>query len=96
MAENAADLYISNVLGQTAYALEKDGGYYPHFYCPNCDNHALVEDDDGQWLCFACGYRGDAGDLRICGWCGEPKNEEGFVGFRCMDCDNAYIAQDNT
>jgi len=95
-AEDAADLYISNVLGETAYELEKDGGYYPHFYCPNCDNHALIEDDDGRWLCFACGYRADAGDLQICGFCGEPKDREGFLGSRCMDCETEYLMQDNT
>jgi ribosomal protein L37AE/L43A len=60
-AESAADLYIANVLGETLYELEREGGRYPHYCCPNCENEALVEDYDGLFLCFACGYRADGG-----------------------------------
>ena len=95
-AENAADVYISNVIGYTSYDPKEDGGEYPRYNCPGCDNEALVENEDGSFICFACGYETAAGDLRICGVCGDPADAEGFCGDRCMGCDNAYLAQDNT
>jgi ribosomal protein S27E len=96
-AESAADAYISNVVGyEGSWDPKEDVGPYPKYYCPECENEACVENEDGSFICFACGNTAEPGELRICGWCGEPAVAEDFCGERCLHCDNAYLAQDNT
>lgn len=95
-AEEAADLFIGNVLGVTEYSAMKDGEEYPHFWCPNCVNKAMVDKGMGDFVCFACGAEYRHGTLKVCPTCGEPKDVDGFVGDRCTDCDEAYIQQDHT
>lgn len=95
-AEEAADLFIGNVLGITEHSAMKDGEDYPHFWCPDCVNKAMVDKDMGSFICFACGAEYEPGILKVCPNCAEPKDVDGFVGDRCSDCDEAYIQQDHT
>lgn len=42
-AEEAADLYVGEVLGLSSYVVIKDGGEWPVKSCPECEVDALVE-----------------------------------------------------
>ena len=42
--EEAAREYICSVLGISEYEITKDGGEFPQYDCPKCDNKALVYD----------------------------------------------------
>ena len=95
-AEGAAILYLANALGETLFSAWKDGGDYPLYWCPNCVNHALIRREDDGFLCFGCGFEYDHGDLRVCTFCLDPSDPEGFVGDMCDDCYAGYVARDNT
>ena len=102
-AEEAADLYIANVLGESKYRAMKEGYDYPHFSCPNCDHYALVDQGISggmnpavQFVCFACGCTWLEGELEFCGTCGEPKSRKEIFAFRCRECEEAYLNSDHT
>ncbi len=71
--EEAARDYIHNVLGISEYITVKDGGEFPQYECPACDNEALVFDvDKGKAICFACDYDDDISKFSSCSHCGKP------------------------
>ena len=71
--EEAARDYIHNVLGISEYETVKDGGEFPQYECPACDNEALVFDvEKGKAICFACDYDDDISKFSSCSHCGKP------------------------
>lgn len=102
-AEDAAEMFIANVLQESRYRAFKEGYDYPLYLCPNCDNQALVDKGISggmapqvQFVCFACGFEWLEGDLRVCELCGNPKDPEDFFAGQCSDCFRAYTDRDNT
>jgi ribosomal protein S27E len=68
-AVKAADRYIEDVLGESRYGIEKDGGTWPRSDCPGCDMTSFVHgDSDRPYICFQCGESWKADKLS---WCEE-------------------------
>lgn len=67
----AADEYLTNVMGLSEYAIVKGGGEWPRYECPDCEMEAMVARDD-DYVCFCCGRRFDARDIDYCPRCGQP------------------------
>lgn len=95
-SEDAARLYIENVMGETKFSAWRDGGTFPLYHCPECCSHALVNHDEAKFVCFGCGIEYDNGELEICDDCGDPCDSEERFGGRCNECWNLFIARDNT
>ncbi len=62
--EDAARLWISTHMKINEYMIVKDGGDYPLYLCPECDNNTLV--DSEKYICFACGNHWDISTLDNC------------------------------
>jgi rRNA maturation protein Nop10 len=102
-SEAAAELYITNVLGESRYRALKDGGEYPLYDCPECCNKTLVDNGPSgdmapsvQFICFGCGARWMEGQLEACPECGKMTNPDRIFAGRCNDCTEAYLQRDNT
>jgi hypothetical protein len=97
-AQDAAELYIANVIGGSRYYYAKDGGVYPLHNCPNCENEALVYEEgysETSGTCFACGYRPSPCSLELCDQCGEPHPSEERSAGMCLDCYRDYYSADH-
>jgi len=97
-AEDAAELYIANMIGGSRYYYAKDGGVYPLHTCPNCDNKAFVFEEgysETPAICFACGYSADMGDLDLCDQCGDPVRAESKFAGMCPGCYRDYYSADH-
>ena len=89
----AAWEYVQNVLGEDHYTTVKDGGIWPIFLCPDCDDECLVYCGPGgdqnpriEFICFTCGETWKEGELDFCGSCGQPyENEESAMCDRCLN-----------
>jgi hypothetical protein len=68
--ENAADLYVSNVLGLNSYSVIKDGGEWPVRECPECGCEALFHDGDNSVICFNCNDITSLDSYSTCSSCG--------------------------
>ena len=93
--EDAAESYISEVLGHSQYEVAKYGGIWPQHMCPECGMEALVDMDEGRFVCFACGmsrggmYRGDE-TLQQCVICSQFYVPiDGLL--TCEDCFDDYM-----
>jgi len=87
--EEAARDYIHNVLGISEYETVKDGGEFPQYDCPECDNESLVYDtDNNRVICFSCDYEDDMSKVSFCGDCGRLfiDTEDGIgICYTCAD-----------
>lgn len=88
--EDAAEAYISNVLGISHYSCAKDGGEYPLYECFECEENSMVYDQDNEiFICFNCGSSTDSSNVRSCSDCGRPfysfEEDEISVCRSCMD-----------
>lgn len=94
---SAADEYITWVLGESRYVLEKDGGIWPRHKCPSCDWYSLVDleyvEHGPQHICFECGATWEPSELSECSSCGEPKEENDMA--ICDDCFNERVRKDD-
>lgn len=81
--EIAADEYISAVLRFGLYRPQR-GDVWPRFQCPDCDNEALVMEEDG-YVCFQCGEEYGFGDLTECISCGNLFSTESEMAV-CQEC----------
>jgi hypothetical protein len=88
---SAADEYITRVLGESRYALEKDGGIWPKHKCPSCDWYSLV-DCESQHICFKCGATWEPNELSECSSCSEPVDIDMVI---CDDCFNEKVGKDD-
>lgn len=85
--EKAARDYILNVLGINEYEIVKDGGEFPQYECPECDNESLVCDTNNKRvICFSCDYEDAISNITFCSDCGklfiDTENEIGI----CSSC----------
>jgi len=97
-AEDAAEFYISNNYGRTYFDPKHDEPERLH-RCPNCENVALVYEEgysESNGVCFACGETPAPGEYVACSECQELCDPDFLCGGRCVDCFNAYIAEDHT
>ncbi len=87
--EEAARDYIHNVLGINEYETVKEGGEFPQYECPECDNESLVYDiDNGKVICFSCDYENDISKVTFCSDCGRLfiDTEDGIgICYSCAD-----------
>jgi ribosomal protein L32 len=99
--KEAADEYITGVLGHSRYESVKDGGgFWPLHNCPECDCEALVEQtplEDGSqaFICFNCGEQWALGHLEECSSCGrvyQPHQPED-PGI-CQECWRYKVEKD--
>jgi len=88
-SSEAADTYITSVLGLNHYETVKDGGEWPHYDCPSCDANALVDTEEG-FFCFGCGEKFDVGEIRNCDTCCEPYFPGSYEDFKLM-CNNCLL-----
>lgn len=67
-----ADEFIEKELNISSYECEKDGGEFPLYVCPECDEEQLVYDAETEkYHCFHCGTDFTTSDLSFCSECGE-------------------------
>ncbi|NPV89966.1 MAG: hypothetical protein HPY50_04225 [Firmicutes bacterium] len=95
--EKAANEYIQNVLGISAYSTVKDGGEFPLYYCIECGSESMVHLDDGEkggWICFTCGFDWDESDVCFCISCGSPHQVDVDDIGMCDDCINYRLSRD--
>lgn len=92
--ENAAREYLNNVLGLNEYEIEKDGGEYPLYICPECgvDSFIIIE---GQYICFSCGIDGSEEELLRCERCGRMVISDGQDFPVCYDCQEQYMDEND-
>ena len=91
--ENAAEYYISEVLGHSKYEAAKYGGDWPQYRCPDCWTESLVETGDDRFHCFQCGESWQYGSLQRCSRCNEfyvPTDDL----LTCEDCFDEYMRSD--
>lgn len=82
--EEAADLYIENVLNISQYRTIKDGGDWPQDECPECELESLVTVGE-KFICFNCSTRFDPNEFVCCAICDKIVRGEMFL---CDDCLN--------
>lgn len=97
-SQAAADEYITQVMGESRYRVEKDGGVWPVRKCPSCDWNSLVDlgyaERGSQYICFECGGEWEPDELGECSRCGEPKKDNGMS--ICNDCFSEIVRKDNS
>lgn len=89
--DNASD-YIEEELCINAYRCEKDGGTYPLYECPECDEEQLVHDaENGKFHCFHCDTDYESNELMFCSGCGNVaiKTEVDL----CKNCIDAKMKE---
>ena len=91
--EDAAESYISAMFGQSKYRTIKNGGVWPQHMCPECGAEALVDMDEGEFICFSCGMSWEGWALQKCERCNEfyvPIDDL----LTCEDCFDEYMRRD--
>lgn len=88
-AREAADEYISEVLGVNQYESEREGVLWPRHECPSCESDAMVDCRESagrevRFLCFSCGKAWKAGEIDFCYRCGRAI--EAGENNICGDC----------
>jgi hypothetical protein len=73
------------------------------YYCPSCENEALVDIGAAgnmapatQFFCFACGGQWDEGKLEECPFCQQLEYPDYMSPMGCRECFGAYVAEDHT
>lgn len=70
--EQAANEYVSDIMGLSEYVIVKEGGEWPIYECPECWETSLVcNNDEELFLCFNCGKQWSEG-MQFCESCGSP------------------------
>lgn len=91
--QDDADSYIEDVLNIRKYNCVKDGGVFPLYVCPNCDEEQLVSiEGKGIYKCFHCGYQCEERELTRCCECGEFFETEDEI--ICPDCIKRKMEED--
>lgn len=93
---DAADDYISAVLGLFEYIELSQGGEWPRHTCPECQNQAFVDtgtDGDDRFICFSCGTTWRDGTVERCTRCGEPLEVDGEMSV-CDACFASLVDRD--
>lgn len=78
--------YITDALKISEYECEKDGGEFPLYECPNCDEEQLVYiKEEAIYKCFHCGYQREERELTRCCECGELfETEDEIICPKCL------------
>lgn len=94
--ESAANNYINNIMGIYEYSTIKDGGEYPLYECPQCENETLVCDYDNNCaLCFSCDFESSIDKIQFCVECGMPYIKTDGDLIICNECFNYKINKDD-
>lgn len=98
--EEAAQEYVSVVLGLSSYVVIKDGGEWPVYSCMECGAEALVDGihvvtlsgsgsatiaTEPSWACFECAYVASADHFSWCTHCGGVMGNDPDVMSVCAD-----------
>jgi RNase P subunit RPR2 len=98
--QELAETYVETFLHLSHYLAVKEGGEWPVYQCPTCEEDTLVrgatarrttassESSATRWACFGCGDTWPAGELDFCARCGRPKRAgagEMVVCHQCFD-----------
>lgn len=89
--DNATE-FIESELNISAYSCTKDGGTYPLYECPECEEEQLVHDaENGKFHCFHCDTDYESNELMICSGCGNVavKTEVDL----CKNCIDAKMKE---
>ena len=89
--EEAAEYYISDVLGHSRYEAAKYGVIWPRYRCPECWSEALVETGKDEFHCFQCGESWKDGSLQRCERCNEFYAPGPADLIICQDCFDEYM-----
>lgn len=101
-AGTSADSYILRVLGMNYYTVYKEGGEWPRYECPSCEQESLVKTFEGggqfperEYVCYTCGTSWEEGVLKRCTRCNQlyfPRSED--LGM-CSDCFDSPVRADD-
>jgi ribosomal protein S27AE len=95
-AEDAANNYMENILGISAYSAIKDGDGFPVFDCPDCDRSSFLYDTKNkEWICFSCHVKYTEQEVSFCGECGQPFLSEEDDICICSNCFEYKISRDD-
>ena len=76
--------------GIDEYSIEKDGGEYPCYNCPECGSNAFVISHDYDFArCFSCEVQYSTSEIAFCSWCNEPFINSGESDM-CLSCWQQY------
>jgi len=96
-ASEAADNYLDVACGLSSYETIKDGGEWPRYDCPQCEEDAMVDtgNDPERYRCFSCDAHFASDDLTQCSECQRlfSSNEEGYD--ICVDCFGDKVNRDD-
>jgi len=94
--EEAANAYLTDYLGLSDYEIVKEGGEWPLYECPDCENETMVYDEDGHYICFNCGIIYNDSDLTACSECGKlfVATEDNDGIDLCENCIDYKINKD--
>lgn len=95
--ENAAEAYLSNVLGISHYTYVKDGGEYPLYKCFECDENNMIFDQNNNiFICFNCGLTTSSSNVDWCSYCSRPFYSYGEDEISlCSDCSDYLFSKDD-
>ncbi|MBQ7950479.1 MAG: hypothetical protein IJ278_01995 [Clostridia bacterium] len=81
-----ADEFIERELGISGYECVKDGGEFPLYDCPDCDENQLVYDrETDKYHCFHCDSNFSGYEISFCSDCDRPmKNAESCICDACL------------
>ncbi len=92
----AARLYAEIVLGISAYEVVKDGGTFPVYECPDCQDDSLVMGAlREKAACLSCGFTADNGCFTNCPSCGNVFMESHDGLFICGPCIQYRVDKDD-
>ena len=85
--QDNANEFVERELGISGYECVKDGGEFPVYDCPECDEDQLVCDAETEkYHCFHCGADFKASDLSVCSECTKLiKNNESCICDACFE-----------
>lgn len=91
--EDAAESYITTMYGQSKYRTIKSGGIWPQHICPECGTEALVDMDEGKFVCFACGNSWEGWSLQQCERCSEFYVPGEYGLAICENCFDDWMSR---
>lgn len=92
-----AEQYIESIQGISSFETIKDGGVFPQYECPECEQEAFINlscDMDSDWVCFGCGYSWDTESINFCMECYRPFVVGDEPCGVCYDCIKRKIEDD--
>jgi hypothetical protein len=94
---DAANEYIETVLGLSSYSTIKNGGEWPVYGCPECEDETMVDTGDAteRYRCFSCDARFQDGELVRCSECNQLVHVDDEGDGLCSQCLRNKFSRDD-